>query len=147
MTDNIGREELIIIDRQVTGGGIKGIIDLLALKISKDGRYSFLIIEVKLGNNKELNGPIVDQLDRYTEAIRDNIQSFIKCYETNYSQKIKLGLLPTDWKDTIEITEKVEGEIVVGHYSKIGTKAIETLKSNHTDLPYKIEQFKNIISV
>ena len=46
ITDNLDCEDIIIIDRQV-GGGIEGMLDLLALKKTNSGKYTFVVLEVK----------------------------------------------------------------------------------------------------
>lgn len=139
ITDNIDRSDLIFIDRQVTGGEIPGRIDLLSLKKSKGDKYFFLIIEVKLGNNMELKGDVIDQLEGYIKAISSNIGSFRDCYKRNYRQKRTLGLLPQPGlPDNIEITDKVDGRIVVGSYFAIGKKLLENLKKNYPEWSNKI---------
>ena len=57
ITDNLGRQDLIIIDRQVTDSALyRRRMDLLALRQlePESNQYGFLVIEVKLGNNPEL---------------------------------------------------------------------------------------------
>lgn len=139
ITDNLDCEDIIIIDRQVAGGGIindegkKGILDLLALKKTNSGKYKFVVLEVKLGNNKDLEGKVVDQIESYMGSIRNNIQIFKECYETNYAQKKEIGLFPDNFPDSITIDDKVDGKIVVGLYSKIGEKYIETLTKKYPE--------------
>ena len=142
MTDNLGRKDFIIIDRQVQGGGLPGRMDLLAVKKNPNGKYSLLVLEVKLGNNKELEGEVLGQLDKYVSAINKNFSDFKECYEKNYAQKKELGLLPKGPK-LIEIDGEVEGKIVVGSYSKIGKEAITKLKELNDK--YSIQQFSHII--
>ena len=141
MTDNIGREDFIIIDRQVKGGGGKGIIDLIALKKIHRGKYKFVVLEVKLGNNEDLKGKVVNQIETYMKSIENNIESFKRCYENNYAQKKDIGLFPESFSDTITIDNNVEGNIVVGMYSKIGEQYIEKLTENFP----KWNKDKNII--
>ncbi|MBU1117318.1 MAG: hypothetical protein KKE09_19520 [Bacteroidetes bacterium] len=147
ITDNLDRPDFLIIDRQVCGGGIPGIIDLLALKKNHDNRWSFVVVEVKLGNNKELSGSVYDQLDRYVKAIRANFPAFKECYEKNYIQKKELRLLSLELPDNIEIDNIVNGMIVVGSYSKIGERAIRELSKKHPDMEYHICQFSNLMVI
>ena len=151
ITDNLDCEDIIIIDRQVAGGGIindkkkKGILDLLALKKTNRGKYKFVVLEVKLGNNKDLEGKVVDQIIAYMNSIRNNIKSFKKCYETNYAQKKEIGLFPDYFPDSITIDDQVDGKIVVGLYSKIGEQYIKKLTNKYPEWKKGINiiQFKN----
>ena len=95
MTDNMDREDLIIIDRQVVDKIARGKIDLLALKQIKarENRYQFLVMEVKMGNNPELMGAVAKQLKRYKAHICEYIEDYARCYEQQYVQKRELGIL------------------------------------------------------
>lgn len=145
MTDNLDNEDFIIIDRQIGGGGLPGRLDLLALRKIKRGIYRFVVLEVKLGINPDLKGEVVNQIDKYINAISDNIKNFKVCYEKNYQQKKEIGLFPDTFPSTIKIDKKVEGKIVVGLYSKIGAKYIAELTKKHPTwkLGKNIIQFKN----
>lgn len=151
ITDNLDCEDIIIIDRQVAGGGIindegkKGKLDLLALKKTNSGKYKFVVLEVKLGNNKDLEGKVVNQIESYIGSIRNNIKSFKKCYETNFAQKKEIGLFPDYFPDSITIDDKVDGKIVVGLYSKIGEQYINKLTKKYPEWKKGINiiQFKN----
>ncbi len=149
ITDNLDCEELIIIDRQVGGEGIHGFLDLLALKKIGKGKYRFVVLEVKLGNNKELKGEVVGQIEDYMKDIKNknNINSFKKCYEKNYAQKKEIGLFPDYFPDAIQIDEKIEGKIIVGLYSKIGNQYIEELTNRYPSWKKdkNIIQFKNVL--
>lgn len=89
MTDNINREDLIIIDRQVRDKVSKTKMDLLALiQVCKQKfDYQFCIIEVKLGNNPELRGGVSFQLNSYVKRITDHFDDYKYCYEKNFKQK------------------------------------------------------------
>lgn len=145
ITDNLDCEDIIIIDRQVGGGGIEGMLDLLALKKTNSGKYTFVVLEVKLGNNKDLEGKVVGQIIDYMNSIRNNIKSFKKCYETNYAQKKEIGLFPDYFPNSITIDDKVDGKIVVGLYSKIGEQYINKLTKKYPEWKKGINiiQFKN----
>jgi len=147
ITDNLDCEDFIIIDRQVGGGGIAGFLDLLALKKNKTGRYKFVVLEVKLGNNIELKGKVVGQIEAYMETIKNNVASFKKCYEINYAQKKKLGIYPDFFPATIQIDDIVDGRIVVGLYSKIGDEYIKELTAKYPNwkIGKNIIQFKNVL--
>lgn len=131
MTDNIDNDKLIIIDRQVGGGGMPGMLDLLALKQVESGKYKFAVLEVKLGNNPELKSDVAGQLNRYVTAIENNFNNFKECYEKNYAQKKSLGLFPSTFPNTITIEPGVIGKILVGSYSKIAEKQIDELLTNN----------------
>ena len=115
LTDNINRNDLIIIDRQVVDRNSSTKMDLLALKKNKAGKYQFCVLEVKLGNNLELKGKVFMQLSGYIERITRNFQQYKECYEKNVSQKHGLGLLPE--VPAVDIVEGVLGVVVVGGYS------------------------------
>ena len=145
MTDNLNYENFIIIDRQVGGGGLKGYLDLLALRKIEKGKYRFVVLEVKLGNNTELKGKVVGQIEGYMAGINKNISSFQKCYENNYAQKKEIGLFLDYFPNTIKIDKIVEGKIVVGLYSMIGDQYIKELNSKYPawEKDKNIIQFKN----
>jgi len=138
MSDNLYREDLIIIDRQIKG--IESRIDILALKQIKEENYSFLIIEVKLGNNKDLKGKVITQIKSYEKEIGDNFSDYKTCYEENYCQKKELGLF--DYKkvlnnfsrkfvrypDKIKIKEPVESILIIGGYPGLAIPYINDLK-------------------
>ncbi len=81
ITDNMNREDLFIIDRQVREPGSRLQMDLLALRQVHGSHYSFEIIEVKMGNNPELAGSVGAQLDTYMSQIRRNIHLWTSSYE------------------------------------------------------------------
>jgi ribonuclease J len=137
ITDNIDNEKLIIIDRQVGGGGIPGKLDLLGLKQVASGRYKFAVLEVKLGNNPELKSDVAGQLNRYVTAIEKNFKAFKECYEKNYAQKKLLGLFPASFPSTITIEDGVIGKILVGSYSRIAETQIDELLKNNPHFKYQ----------
>jgi len=135
ITDNLHKNVgFIIIDRQVAGGGISGKLDLLGLKQMENGKYRFVVLEVKLGNNPELKNDVAGQLKRYVDAMDANFPDFKACYEKNYRQKYLLGLFPPSYPENIEIEEGVIGKILVGSYSKIARKQIDELTARHPHL-------------
>ena len=148
MTDNLDNENFIIIDRQISGGGLPGRMDLLGLRKIDRGFYRLVVLEVKLGVNSELKGEVVTQIEKYMDAISDNISGFQECYEKNYQQKKEMGLFPDSFPDVIKIDEKVEGKIVVGLYSKIGRRYIDELMEKYSQwkLGENIIQFRNVLT-
>lgn len=150
ITDNLGRSDFLVIDRQVTGGGIAGRLDLLALRLVSESTYCLVLLEVKLGNNPELSGDVAGQLARYVAAIQANIAAFKGCYEKNYAQKRRLGLIggsswDNEMPESISIDDKVEGLILVGFYSGIGRRQVNTLLETHPELHGCVQCFWNII--
>ena len=127
MTDKINRKDLIIIDRQVMDKISKTKMDLLALK-QKDGtEFQFCVLEVKLGNNQELEGKVISQLNGYVSRISNNFSDYKKCYEKNFIQKRELGLI--DLPEKIKIVKDVLGVVVVGSYSGLAKQSIKKLKN------------------
>ncbi len=141
MTDNLNREDLIIIDRQIVDTTDRSKMDLLALRQKKNHDYSFCIIEVKLGNNSELKGYVIGQLDSYIQKISRSFEQYKKCYELNLRQKQGLGLIDRNLE--INIVPGVIGIVVVGGYSGIAEKSIRELKSKSPSI--KIIHLKNVI--
>ncbi len=147
ITDNLGRQDFIIIDRQIQMQGQRRKMDLLALQQQSSGNYRFLVIEVKLGNNKELSGAVAQQIKTYVNLVEKHFSKFKETYEENYRQKRLLGVLgASSWPRCIEIEEPVEaGRIVVGLYSGIGNKQIIKLLAKHPNLCDQIDRFWNIL--
>jgi len=144
ITDNLNRENWIIIDRQVTDKDLKGKrLDLLALQKVEDNKYKFIILEVKLGNNKELENDVAIQLATYVSHIDIHFDDYKNCYEKHYEQKKKLGLFTKPSLGKIEIVKPVEGKIIVGGYSGLAKDKINQLLSNHPELKKKIITFYN----
>ncbi|MBA7633047.1 hypothetical protein ES703_40603 [subsurface metagenome] len=149
MTDNVKRQDLIIIDRQIVDATGRTKIDLLALTQmqKKDNDYQFCVIEVKLGNNPELKGAVSGQLKEYINRISDNFEDYKKCYEKNFTQKQELGLFddPSLKCLKINIVPGVQGLVVVLGYSGIAKESIYELKKK--DPTIKILHLKNIIDL
>ena len=143
MTDNPPRANFIIIDRQVREHGNRSQMDLLALaRDDPSGSFHFLILELKLGRNKELEGPVAEQLQEYIARIRDHIGDYADCYEKNYAQKWDMGLFrpyadKAGLSSRINIArdpQSVEGLVVVGGYSQFGASATKKLKASHPNV-------------
>lgn len=144
ITDNSNREDFIIIDRQVTDHILAGKrMDLLALKKLNDNEYNFVVLEVKLGNNKELGGQVASQLRFYVDHIEANFQTWKESYEETYSQMRKAGLFGGTFNRTIKICEPVQGVVVVGGYSGIADKYIANLQIVNPGL--SVKQFRNLL--
>lgn len=137
ITDNLSREDFIIIDRQVTETGMDGKLDLLVLRQNKANQFYFEIIEVKLGNNKELAFDVGRQIERYISHIKTNINGWINCYEAVFKQMRRLKLFDyLPWEE-IKIGPEVSGLIVVGGYSGIAKASLQSLKNHYPELRVK----------
>ncbi len=144
ITDNPPSPEFMIIDRQVTGGALgRSRLDLLALRRA-DGdshQYEFVILEVKLGNNPELQGDVLtEQLRPYIRTLTNDLSSFARCYEEAYRQTHSMGLLCNKMPAEITITGPVKGMIVVGGYSGMAADAISKLQSLKKSEPDPIDE-------
>ena len=139
ITDNLENKDIIIIDRQIEDKGFKKRMDLLALRQVKNNKneYNFCVIEVKLGNNPELEKKVASQLDEYVSHIDKNFNDYKYCYEKQYEQKIKLNLIFSPKYESIKIVRPVEGLIAVVGYSELAKGQIKQLKSNHPGLKVK----------
>lgn len=145
ITDNQGRKDLIIIDRQVSDKKLGGKrLDLLALKqLDADlNRYHFLIMEVKLGKNPELNKDVAAQLNGYVEHITEHFEDYKECYQRQFIQRKAMGLNSLEYFSEIIIDKPVRGIVVVGGYSKMAEKSIEELKSHYPDIDVKLFEYK-----
>lgn len=143
MTDNINREDLIIIDRQVMDKVSKTKMDLLGLKKKTGSDYQFCVLEVKLGNNPELQGDVISQLKGYVDRIKNHFDDYRDCYEQNFIQKWELGLISNPSK--IKIVQDVIGAVVVLGYSGISEQYIRKLKKK--DRSVKVIQLSNRIEL
>jgi len=143
ITDNLERDDLIIIDRQITDKALsRKRMDLLAIEQieAKSNKYRFLVIEVKLGNNPELENDVAKQLDGYVKHIEKHFNDYKMCYEKMYEQKCQIGLLNARAFLSIEIEKPVKGVVVVGGYSILARKSITDLKATFPEL--RVRQFK-----
>lgn len=141
ITDNLERDDLIIIDRQISDKKLKRKrMDLLALRQIESNRYYFFIIEVKLGNNPELKGDVNRQFQGYINHIEKYFSDYQNCYEKQFEQKRKMGLINFPSFETIKIERPVKGIVVVGGYSKIAQNSIADLNKQFPNL--EIKQFK-----
>jgi len=118
-------------------------MDLLALIRKKNNDYQFCVLEVKLGNNPELRGDVVEQLEGYKKRISENFPDYKVCYQMNFIQKQELGLLNDSL--TVNIVPDVLGVVVVGGYSGIAEKSIKKLKRKAPNI--KVLQLKNKIDL
>ncbi len=138
ITDNMDREDLVIIDRQVTDEQLRlKRMDLLALKQVESRKFGFLVIEVKLGNSPELSEKVAEQLDFYVSHIRNQFYEYKYCYEKNYCQQKKLGLFSKPSYERIEIMPQISGCVVVVGYSGVAQAQINNLKRLHPALSVK----------
>ncbi len=130
VTDNPPSPGYIIIDRQVADHTNWSRVDLLSLKQDSNGKYNFVVIEVKLGRNPELRGKAGEQASTYVRHIRKNIDDYSDCYELNYIQKKGLGLFGEDMPDSIAINREessVRGLVVSCGYSLVADENIKRL--------------------
>jgi CRISPR/Cas system-associated exonuclease Cas4 (RecB family) len=143
ITDNLDREDIIIIDRQIADKTWKRRMDLLALVHVNENEYYFRVIEVKLGNNPELKNKVGSQLKEYISHIGQNFNDYKVCYEKQYKQKKELNLFSVPKHKSIKIVQPVKGLVVVVGYSGIAKGRIAQLKINHSGLAVK--SFVNLL--
>jgi hypothetical protein len=143
ITDNLERDDLIIIDRQITDKELKRKrMDLLALKQVEANRYCFLVIEVKLGNNSELKRDVSIQLNGYINHIEKYFDDYQNCYEKQFEQKREMSLMNYSSFESVKIERPVKGIVVVGGYSKIAQNSITELKQQFPNLQVKQFEYK-----
>ncbi|MBT3239640.1 MAG: hypothetical protein HON98_07420 [Chloroflexi bacterium] len=144
ITDNLGREDLIIIDRQITDKILRGKrLDLLALKQVEKGsnQFNFLVIEVKLGNNPELRGDVAGQVTGYKNHIEEHFEDYRECYEIQYIQKKDMGLKGYDMFDKVNIIKPIKGIVVVASYSKIAKTSILELRNKYPEIDVQLFEY------
>lgn len=136
ITDNLGREDIIIIDRQIEDKEFKKRMDLLVLCQVKNHKneYNLCVMEVKLGNNSELKDKVAIQLEAYVSHIDKNFDDYKYCYEKQYEQKRELGLLIGPKYESIKIVLPVEGLLAVVGYHELAKDQIAQIKINHPGL-------------
>lgn len=128
ITDNLQNPDLIIIDRQVTETKLNGKrLDLLALQHVDANNYLFLVLEVKLGNNKELSQAVGMQLQQYIDHVTREFNDWKAAYELIYAQLKQLGIFPHLSYTKINVVLPVLGRVIVGSYSGMAKTAIRKL--------------------
>ncbi|MRS12388.1 MAG: hypothetical protein EG823_04865 [Actinobacteria bacterium] len=114
MAANPPRPEFLLIDRQVSDRKWRSRMDLLALRRNDENCYRFAVLELKVGANSALSGPVLAQLTDYMRHIEKCGAVYARCYETVYAQKRTLGLLPAEMPESLSIdTTRVDGAVVV----------------------------------
>ncbi|MFC2165396.1 hypothetical protein ACFLT2_10435 [Acidobacteriota bacterium] len=113
----IGRNGILIIDRQVSYPGIGERMDLLGLKRMPSGKFTFAIVELKNKNNTDI-GSVFSQITRYIDILieREAYERFAETYRYVKDQKVKLRLLRKISGDIApfnEIRKKDIGGIVI----------------------------------
>ena len=110
--------KILIIDRQIVYPGLReSRIDLLGLKKLNNGKFGFVIIELKNKTNKDI-GDVFKQTQRYIDVLRRHYDDFRKTYKKVLDQKIKLRLLKSI-KCDIATREKgaVEAIVILDNYN------------------------------
>ena len=146
VTDNLEREDFFILDRQVTETALnRSRIDLLGATQVGGNRYQFVVVEVKLGSNPELEGKVHEQLSAYVTHIEDNFIEWKPSYEQTYRQLKALGLFDIPHYESIEVVEGVHSTICVGGYTGLAQQAIAKLKAKYPDAT--VQLFRNRVQL
>ena len=123
--------DIVVVDRQVTHGRAR--IDLLGLKKMNNGKLSFVVIELKNKENKDIE-EVFSQTKKYIDILWEHYDEFQKTYEQILEQKIELGLL--DRKNRKEITdrplskEEIEGIVVLDNYNLRSSRLKSALEND-----------------
>jgi hypothetical protein len=140
ITDNLNRDDLLIVDRQVTGGTLRNKrLDLLALEQVDGNKYRFLALELKLGCNKELSDKVGPQIQYYVDSLTSGFEAWKGCYEECYRQLRATGVFCRPSYAEIEIVLPVVGRVIVMGYSQAGQAAIRELRQGHPKV--QVQQF------
>ena len=117
---DIGRNGILIIDRQVVYPGIRNRIDLLGIRRLADAKFTFSVIELKNKNNTDI-GSVFSQLRQYIDIVFEHYDSFMTTYAEVISQKIKLSLLKRincQIAPKKEISKKdIKGVVILDNYN------------------------------
>src|SRR5680860_793387 len=146
-------KDVVVIDREVGDSApqLPGQrLDLLALQQVEGDRYRFLAIEVKLGNNPELDeearhrvgartGP--EQLEGYVAHIDQHFNDYADCYQRNVEQKSQLGLL-SSWATAPPIINDTKGLLVVVGYMGMAEDHLQKIKQEHPNLWLKTFDYR-----
>ncbi len=142
ITDNMNREEYLVIDRQVTDRELgRRRMDLLGLRQVNSGTYAFEVIELKLGNSSELKAEVGMQLESYVSHIKANITEWKENYELVYQQLKQVGLFDKPSAAEINITPEVSGRVIVVGYSGIAGKNLDMLNQSYPNLNVEQKAF------
>ena len=145
-TDTMARTDVVVIDREVGDSDPEHRgerLDLLALQETEPATYRFLAIEVKLGNNAELDTlaqarakkrSAVEQVRGYADQIDRCFDAYAACYRTNIARKLELGLLRNGWDCAPTIVPGTKAMLVVAGYSGIAAPYLEVIARDHPDL-------------
>ncbi|MHA1920828.1 MAG: hypothetical protein ACTSWX_13855 [Promethearchaeota archaeon] len=91
---SIGKNGILVIDRQVVYPRTReGRIDLLGLKRLNNGKFTFVVLELKNKNNTDIAHVFTKQIKRYVNIVYNHYGDFKETYEKVLKQKIDLGLL------------------------------------------------------
>lgn len=125
-------EKFFFIDRQITENRLGIRLDLLGLRQIEGNRYKFVVVELKRGKNRDLDGEVVEQLNKGLDYLSnaDTFEAFKNCYEINYTQQKSLELPGLPKFDSIEIETGVEGLILVVEPDKNTCNKIRKIKEN-----------------
>ncbi|MFW6130192.1 MAG: hypothetical protein ACOC56_03335 [Atribacterota bacterium] len=91
---SIGKNGILVIDRQVVYPRTReGRIDLLGLERLKNGKFTFVVLELKNKNNTDIAHVFTKQIKIYVNIVYNHYGDFKETYEKVIKQKIKLRLL------------------------------------------------------
>lgn len=112
----------LIIDRQIVYPSKSDCrIDLLGFKRLNNGKFTFVVLELKNKYNAEIATVFTKQVKRYIDLVYDKYEDFRSTYERVLKQKIKFGLLKQIKCNIVskgEITKKdIEGIVVLDNYN------------------------------
>jgi len=142
--------DVVVIDREVGDSApeLRGQrLDLVALQEVDSGRYRFLAVEVKLGNNPELDivscerrgeRHAVEQSLGYRDQIDRYFDDYAACYRVNIAQKIELGLLRNGWTTPPAIVRGAEALLVVVGYGGIARPLLDVIQRRHPDVKVRV---------
>jgi hypothetical protein len=148
--DNMNRRDgkpadVVVIDREVGDSAkehARERLDLLALQQVDGDAYRFLAIEVKLGNNPELDiraqvrrgaRSAVEQVIGYARHIDAYFDDYSACYRENIAQKIRLRIT-NDWSEPPRMVRDTRPLLAVAGYAGIAGPHLDAIQEHYPDL-------------
>jgi len=113
---------ILVIDRQVVYPRTReGRIDLLGLQRLNSGKFTFVVLELKNKNNRDIAHVFTQQIKRYVNIVFNHYEDFKATYDKVIKQKIKLRLLRRikfEIASKNEISKKnIEGIAILDSYN------------------------------
>jgi len=147
VAQNPPRPDFLVIDRQIADSHPKFArqrMDVLALRRVAGDEFSFVVIELKLGNNPAAWGEVVGQTKRYVDHIEHDVaEEYCATYAKMYEQLAQFGLIGSEMPRTITIRpDRPEGVVVIGYADKALEEHVKTLREDNPDIHFHTPELR-----